>query len=52
MTAEAHPRAVAQTPARTTATSINAHRQAMQYVDLAVVLLAIVVALALGFGYR
>lgn len=51
MTAEAHRGAVALAATPTTESSINAHRQVMQYIDLAVVLLAIVVALIAGFGF-
>ena len=50
MTADVFARTVAPAAAPTTESPVNAHRRAMQYVDVGVVLAAIVAALILGFG--
>ena len=50
MTDDVYARTVAPTAVLATESPINAHRRAMQYVDIGVVLAAIVTTLILGFG--
>ena len=50
MTDDVYARTVAPAATSATESPINSHRRAMQYVDLGVVLAAIVTTLVLGFG--